>query len=719
MRTPWLILLSLLVAFPLFADIPIAAPALRPATGGQSLPALASNGTDALAAWQDERAMPALPSATPTVPEREIYAARITADGTPSVNIDVTPSVETDVAPAVVWNGDEYIVAHLMAPRFGFDGGLRFTRVKPAESIDNRLIPRAEYAPAPAFGLFDDLSLAWNGEEYLAVMSSQYQAEDENSVWGLLVDRSFHAIGPAFPIALGKVSLASAASDGHDFLVTWVDSYRIAAATVSPAGAVAAQPLLSEAPTGSVSFTSRPSVVWNGQRYLITWTDPVVRARFVGRDGAPSSPVLELFGAGRATALAWNGSEFLVPFVTEGNRSDLYALRVDAAGNVLGEPFAIAASDAPELSPAAVAIGERFVVAWQDNITIRSSVVIGDAPQAQSILSRSLGQQQVARGLFDGTNYVFTWEEEGNVYLSRITPDGHALDGGGLLLGSGAGPIIAFNGSEYAVSFLLRPADQTAVVRVSRDGKLLDAAPLVVPRVTAIASDRRDFLLLSVLNTQPVRIRPTILTAQGELLPQPVIEDLPFDSTNPAVAWTGSHYALVYTQATEPFCYKCNQKFELHTVLLDRTGKPATPIRTILAGSEYPYAYRQSRVASGGGSTLAVFGGPSGTNVVRIDGNGVPTPASNIPSLPSTLNDFIWTGSDFVIATYGGFMRLAPDGSPLVLFVLGPPDAGLATLVAAAPQLTILYDRPAPIDGQGTIRRAFFDVAPEHRRRAR
>jgi hypothetical protein len=717
MRTAPVILLSLLAAFPLFADLPLAAPVLRPATGAQSNPVLAGNGSDALAAWRDERAMPELPSATPTTPEREVYAARIAPDGTPGENFDVTPSVEDDLAPAAVWNGDEYVVAHLMAPRFGFEGGIRFTRVKPGDAGDNRLIPRSEYAPAHQFGFFGALSLAWNGETYLAVTSAQ-GAGDGNGVWGLLVDRSFHPIGPAFAIASGEVSLATAASDGNGFLVTWVDRRRIGVATVSASGAVAVQPPVSE-PPASGFFTSAPAVVWNGQRYLVTWTDPVVRARFVGRDGTPSSPVLDLFGAGRGTAVAWNGSEYLVPFVTEGDRFDIYALRLDADGKVLdGQPFAIAAGEGTQVSPAAVAIGSRFLVAWADEDSIRSAVIAGSTPSPEAVVAQSIGTQVGARGLFDGTNYAFTWMEEGQVFFGRLTPDGEPLDGGGIALGTGFSPQIAFNGEQYAVAFG-RPS-QSAVARIDRSGNVLDIVPVMAPSIAAIATDGRDFLLLAQQTVQPARIRPLILTAQGELLPQPAIAELPFDSTNPGVAWNGAHYVVVYTQSLESFCYKCNQKYEMHTVLLDRSGRAASPIRTILAAQGFPYAYQLTRVASGGGSTVAVFGGGSGAHVVRIDADGVPTLTAEVrDSFYPT--DGLWTGSDFVFATLTPqpALRIAADGSLLGAFPIGPPDASPPTLVAGAPRLAIVYDRPVRIEGQGTTRRAFFDLVQERRRRAR
>ncbi|HEV7919568.1 MAG TPA: hypothetical protein VGR02_02140 [Thermoanaerobaculia bacterium] len=718
MRTLPAILLSLLVVFPLFADLPVAAPALRPATGSQYFPVLASNGTDALAAWRDDRAMVELPSLTPTSPEREVYAARIAADGTPGENFDVTPSVEEDIAPAVVWNGDEYVVAHLMTPRFGFEGGIRFTRVKPGDAGDNRLIARSEYAPAPQFGFFGSLALAWNGEEYLAVVGAQFAA-DNTGVFALRVDRSFHPIGSAFLIASGQTGQPAVASDGNSFLVTWWDARRIGAATVSAGGSVAVQPFLSEAPASGA--VSAPAMVWNGRRYLVTWTDPVVHARFVEREGTPSAAVLDLFSAGRGTAVAWNGSEYLVPFVTEGDRFDLYALRLDAEGKVLdAQPFPIAASDAAETTPAAVAVGNRFLVAWSDDETIRSAVISGSVPQQQAVVANSLGTQLHARGVFDGTNFAFTWLEDGKVYFGRVTPEGQPLDGGGTLLGSGFETQLAWNGQQYVVAFGLTNGSQSGVVRIDRDGKVLDLAPRVVPIVSALATDGRDFLLLTRTSVQPARIRPLILTAQGELLQRPSLPDLPFDSLYPAVSWNGTHYVVVYTQATEPFCFKCNQKYELHTVLLDRAGNPASPIRTIVAATGFPSIFVQARVASGGGSTVAVFASGSDATVARIAEDGVPALAPRVPDFPYPTS-MIWSGSDFVVTSVHGFsaIRLSADGSLLLRFPLGDPSASDPLLVAGAPRLTIVYDRAQRMEGQGTIRRAFFDFVQERRRRAR
>lgn len=455
-----LALISLLFATSALAETPIAAPALRPATGSQDFPVLASSGADALAAWEDQRA--------PI--QYDVYASRISADGAPAGDggTPISPTIEQERSPAVVWNGDEYVVAQLMAPRPLFDGGIRLTRVKPNDASDNRFIPRDKIG-GPA-GFFDRLAMAWNGSEYLLVLNSH----------GLLVDRSFHAIGSAFAIGSGGAKLASVASDGSGFLVVWEDG----AALVSPGGSVTPLEALSQS-------TTAPAIVWNGERYLVIWSDPVVRARFVDRNGNPSSGIIDVFSAGRETAVAWNGSEYLIAFATE---QAVDAVRLDAAGKVLdAAPFPIAAGD----HPAAIGVGGRFLVAWAGQDSIRSEVVdASGAPSLQRVVALSLGEQQFARGVFDGSNFGFVWNEDGAIRFSRVRPDGGPLDGAGVQLGTGQSPRIAFNGSEYLVTW------GRQAVRIDREGHVLDETPFVIPELASdLATDGGDFLALEAQPT--------------------------------------------------------------------------------------------------------------------------------------------------------------------------------------------------------------------------
>lgn len=695
-------ILPLLLAFPLFAELPIAAPTLRAATGLQFAPVVAGNGSDALAAWTDERGG-----------DREVYASRIDAAGVPALDFDVTPSNEDDRNPAIVWNGDEYVVMHLLPARFGFKGGLRFTRVKPDDAGDNRLIVSEEIGGGPQLIITRLLSLAWNGESYLALVSSPY-IEENGGVWGLLVDRSFHPIGNAFRIGGQAAYQGAAASNGSAFLVTYVEDRLVRVATVSAGGAVGLRGAISEEPGVSQPAPTQ-SLIWDGQRYVVSWTDSALRVRFLDRDGAPIAPAVALLPRVRSVQAAWNGSEYLLAFITEGQRFDVYGLRIDREGNKLdAEPFPIAASDASQTGVAVTAIGKRFYVAWSDEDSIRSSTIDGAVPSPQSIVARSLGSQLIRDGIFDGTNYAFAWTEENDAYFGRVAPDGRPLDAGGIRLGGGDPLAIAWNGEQYVIPFTDGATGHVA--RLDRDGHALGT--METPRVAAIATDGRDFLLLSY---DVHAIVPTILTAQGQLLPQANIPDGPQRASNVSVAWDGSHYVAIWQQSIDADCYKCLQHYEVHTVLLDRAGRVASPVRSAFADATYPLAFAITQIASGNGNTIAMFGGASTAHVVHIDGDGVPAITDQITDgfYPGQI---LWTGSGFLAAAEFNSlpaMRISADGRIEQRFVLSPKDGGAPRFVAGAPQLTIAYDRPATFDGHGTIRRSFFDFVEERRRRAR
>ncbi|MBV9496042.1 MAG: hypothetical protein JOZ54_17475, partial [Acidobacteria bacterium] len=270
-------ILTLLLAFPLFADLPIAAPTLRAATGLQFAPAVAGNGTDALVAWNDERGT----REGTSVAEPEVYASHIDAAGVPALDFDVTPSNEDDRNPAVVWNGDEYIVMHLLSARFGFNGGLRLTRVKPDDAGDNRLIVSEDFGGGPQLIYTRFLSLAWNGDSYLALVSSPY-IEDNGGVWAVHVNRSFHPIGSAFRIGGRSAYQGAVASNGSEFLVTCVEDRLVRVATVSAGGGVSLHGAISEEP-GVSQPAPWQSLIWDGQRYVVSWTDSALRVRFLDR----------------------------------------------------------------------------------------------------------------------------------------------------------------------------------------------------------------------------------------------------------------------------------------------------------------------------------------------------------------------------------------------------------------------------------------------------
>jgi len=99
--------------------------------------------------------------------------------------------------------------------------------------------------------------------------------------------------------------------------------------------------------------------------------------------------------------------------------------------------------------------------------------------------------QSHAAAAFDGTNYLFVWEDRrlglsmsSSIYAARVRPDGTVLDATGIALpGPGANPAVAFDGTNFVVvwdRFTLATRDDVFGARVSRAGVLLDAEPIPV-----------------------------------------------------------------------------------------------------------------------------------------------------------------------------------------------------------------------------------------------
>lgn len=710
-------LVLLAIATAANAAIPVAAPALRTASGIQQAPALATNGRDAFLAWQDGRATTGGGSEAPGTPQWDVYATPLAADGQPVAGdggVPVEPSFDDEVAPAVVWNGAEYVVAQLNTRL-----GVVVTRMSTHES---HLINVANVDPHGA------LSMAWNGKVYLLTISGN------RTIRGVLLDRELNVIKGPFAISdtARNNTDANVASDGDSFLAVWVERPRDASdgqidsiyvANVTAAGGVTEQVPLEAYNTPAWPVTAKPGLTWLGQRYIVTWSDTKTRAMFVDRDGKGRGAMITVFGGGFTPTVAATSNTILIAFVVPGLGLDLYYVRLTLLGDVLDAvPVAIATGVFDQTQPALVAVGGNFVIAWQDAGDIKCGPINASFNQGtpQSLPALSLGFQHEARGLFDGVNFVFAWSEEGHVLVNRVTRGGFPLDGGGVdTLTIHDDPQLAANADIVLVEGTWGgPADPNAISlrRMARaDGRFLDPFGQILPfqHTGAMAGDGVDFLVIGG-DTAPngaKRLRPIrVMTAPGSVVAQPPVQDAFFDQTAPALAWNGTHYVLVFTQSLGL------QGSIVRAVLLDANGVVVSPVVTL------PNAPVPCKLAAHDG--VALLAGNAGQSVValRIDTSSFLTRDRTIATCPDcAVSDVVWNGSDFTVAYGRRARRVGLDGEPIGPdAIIAPNDAGPATLITTPFGLVSLFNQPIevlPSIHTGAIRRAFFSYLPLDRRR--
>lgn len=201
-----------------------------------------------------------------------------------------------------------------------------------------------------------------------------------------------------------------------------------------------------------------PQVVWNGQEYLVVWSDfgtsstsDIVGAR-VTADGKVIDPDGLMIAAGEYASagpmISWGDSSYLVVWQTlrpEGEYN-LYGTRVKWDTTVLDfAPLTISAVKGSEMYPSVAWSGEQWLVAWTDQRCGSSncSDVYGTRVQPSGVVMDSKG---VAFGVGSGiqrrptvfweTDFVVVWEDlrSGNSDLwgTMVGPDGKPWEAGGM-----------------------------------------------------------------------------------------------------------------------------------------------------------------------------------------------------------------------------------------------------------------------------------------------
>ena len=371
--------------------------AISAANSGQFRPAVATNGITTLAVWTDVRNV-----------DFDVEAARVNRDGVvldPN-GIVVTRAASVQREPSVASDGTNHLVAwveqrnlfdsrilagrvrpsgaHLdgtgiaigngLSPQVGFDGtnylvvwndpslgtSIRAVRVSPAgQVLDNPSIAIADGA---------DPSVAFNGTNYLVTWTQGSGPPAFENVRAARLSRA-GAVLNRLAIAATDDSERnpSVASDGTNFLVTWTfldDTFTEVAVArrVSAAGALLGASSVALAPVTTDQLD--PAVGFNGSRYLVVWTERHADIDLFGTQvttngatvGARGFVVTDAPEDQDEPAVAGNGNFLVVWTDRRQDGGDIFGNRIGPTGTVLdGDGDPIAASSTNELQPAVAA----------------------------------------------------------------------------------------------------------------------------------------------------------------------------------------------------------------------------------------------------------------------------------------------------------------------------------------------------------------------------
>jgi hypothetical protein len=406
------------------------------------------------------------------------------------------------------------------------------------------------------------------------------------------------------------------AFDGTNYLLVWQDDRGsqyadVYASRVAPDGTVLDPHGIPIAATPASELN--PAVAFDGTNYLVTWTrSNYPDGDIYGARVSPSGTVLDPGGFPISTApelqdfsaLAFDGTNYLVAWSSGHFPADIYAARVTPSGTVL-DPGGIAVSTAAgeQNVPAVAFDGANSLVVWEDGRNATYDVYGARVSPAGAVLdpagvavSSAPGTQWAPKLAFDGTNYLVAWQDGRNgdgstadVYGARVSPALSVLDVSGIPISTATNsqltPSVAFGGTTFFVVWSdLRAGIGAYGTRVASDGTVLD------PSGIAITANAGSWPIVGFDGTNYLTVWPRteagsyktdlfaarVSTAGTVLDPAGLRIDrlAPSDQIEPALAFDGTNYLAVWQDYRAGNSDIYAGRLTAQGALLDGTGIP-------------------------------------------------------------------------------------------------------------------------------------------------
>ncbi|HUS17286.1 MAG TPA: S-layer homology domain-containing protein [Chloroflexia bacterium] len=465
------------------------------------------------------------------------------------------------------------------------------------------------------------------------------------------------------PIDTTPITIAQASGDqmqpavawnGQNWLIVWT-TQRVAstaftldvlAARVSPAGVLLDPVPITIDGTDAVDEWS-PAVASDGTNWVVLWQDQgtyfELDAARVANNGTVLDPAgVPLYTPGfpyapAAPSLAFAGDEFLVTWSQWGSSdNDIVGLRMTPALQRIGPAFfPISTGPNNQYTPSVASNGNDFFVVWHDQRFSQLAGVYGARVTHAGTVLDPAGIELVQDGgyptpnvIWDGAQWIAGWDDRdaSAAYIARISPTGTVLDPQGRVVGGNAdngqpGMAPAPGGGAYVAwtTFSSGPyPDDITGALVAADGAPGAARAVSVgapaQRKVDLASNGNGALAVFISEVSgEARIKGQRLDANGNAVDaEPfLIQGGSATLNNPAVAWNGTRYLVVWEDNTQIY------------------GRRVAADGTVLDGSPIAIMPGNTPDVAAGGDTFLVVDTHEPTNhirypkAVRVSSDGV------------------------------------------------------------------------------------------------
>ncbi len=545
--------------------------AISTAASDQREPTVASNGTDYVVAWRDDR----------NGPMSDIYAARVTTAGSvlQSDGIEVSTASGEQSEPTIASNGNDYLVA--WTDRRGGGSDIYASRITATGNVADLAGLAVGTHPG------DELSpsVASNGADYLVVWEVKWTATGPSQIYGSRVTALGAVVdgfGGGFPVASSAMNhhAPAIAFNGTSYAAVWQEERSDGSTDIRMCGVVTGGCMLG-APISTVTGDQEaPAIASDGTDFFVTWLDHrVARPDIYGTRVTPalvvSNPdgilVVPLVGESSEPArpaIAFNGTEYLIAWSDEvfaTSASDIGAVRVTPAGVSDGGSLMLSFGPNAQASPAVASSDSGFLVVWNDfrragyvDLYAARLSTAGSVLDPNGIVVQSNVMSTPPAIASDGTDYLVAWGGALGLSARRVSAAGAQDPAIKVGLGSGERFAVASNGTDYLVAWTSGTSSNRRIrgSRVSGAGSLLDSNGILLSSAgsleiePSVASNGTDYLVAwsDYRNVTGPDIYAARMTAAGVVVDTGgiAISTATAEQTAPSIGCNGTDYLVAW-----------------------------------------------------------------------------------------------------------------------------------------------------------------------------